>query len=85
MAMLQNAPSLAAKGKYVIFKRRYQLQETDTPQVISFLGSPETAAGLHALANYGTRAPDSVIAPFSSGICRLPQDMPAKAGRRHGK
>jgi len=60
-----------APGRYIIFKRWDQLDESDEPQVVIFIARPDVLAGLFTLANFDQEEPDGVIAPFGSGCSSI--------------
>ncbi len=69
--ILDRYPPVPARGRYAVFKRWDLLTEKDEPLVVSFFCRPDAVAGLHALANYDSRTPHGVIAPFGSGCDTL--------------
>ena len=66
------APRFEAPGKFIVFKRLDQLEDTEKPDVIVFFGTPDVLAGLFTLANFD-RAQDGVIAPFGAGCSSIVQ------------
>ena len=65
--MYENFRPIPVEGKYLIFKRWDELDESDEPQVVFFFCNPDAVAGLHALANFDAMTPNGVITPFDSG------------------
>lgn len=62
---------LKAPGRFIVFKRWDQLEESDEPQVVIFFARPDVLAGLFTLANFDQDEPDGVIAPFGSGCSSI--------------
>jgi len=68
---LKYQPPFKAPGRYIVFKRWDQLDETDQPQVVIFFARPDILAGLFTLANFDQEDPNGVIAPFGSGCSSI--------------
>ena len=68
---LKYQPPFKAPGRYIVFKRWDQLDETDQPQVVIFFARPDMLAGLFTLANFDQADPNGVIAPFGSGCSSI--------------
>jgi uncharacterized protein (DUF169 family) len=64
-------PPFKAPGRYIVFKRWDQLEESDDPQVVIFFANPDVLAGLFTLANFDEEEPNGVIAPFGSGCASI--------------
>jgi hypothetical protein len=66
-SMYKHRPPKQASGEYLVFKRWDKLGEQDEPQVVFFFGEPDVIIGLHGLANFDSKTPYEVIAPFGTG------------------
>lgn len=66
-SMYEHRPPRQAPADYLVFKRWDTLDESDEPQAVFFLGSPDVIAGLHGLANFDSMTPQDVIAPSGTG------------------
>jgi hypothetical protein len=59
-------PPPPAAGEWLVFQRLDTYGASADPEVVVFLASPDSIAGLHFLASYD-RGIGAVIAPFASG------------------
>ena len=66
-SMYEHCPPKQAPAEYLVFKRWDTLEDSDDPQVVFFLGSPDVIAGLHGLANFDSMTPHGVISPSGTG------------------
>ncbi|MBW1678251.1 MAG: DUF169 domain-containing protein [Deltaproteobacteria bacterium] len=66
-------PKFQAPGKFIVFKRWDQLQESDRPEVVIFFAKPDVLAGLFTLASFDEVEADGVIAPFGAGCATIVQ------------
>ena len=64
---MKESPQFAAPGKFIVFKRWDQLDESDEPLVVIFFGQPDVLSGLFTLANFDQVDPNGVSAPFAAG------------------
>ncbi len=67
MEFLKMQPRLPVDGKYIVFKRWDDLDESDHPDVVIFFARPDVLSGLFTLANFDRMEPDSTITPFGAG------------------
>ena len=65
------SPEFKAPKKYISFKRWDKLSSSDVPEVVVFLASLDTIAGLFTLANFDEAEPNAVICPFGSGCSSM--------------
>jgi len=65
--LMKNQKKLSIPGKYIVFKRWDNLDESDNPDVVIFFATPDILSGLFTLANYDQSEPNSTIAPFGAG------------------
>jgi uncharacterized protein (DUF169 family) len=68
--LMRESPLFAAPGRYLVFKRWDQLDESDEPELVIFFAEPDVIAGLFTLANYDA-VEDGVVAPFGSGCSSI--------------
>jgi len=64
---MKNHIKLNIRGKYIVFKRWDNLDESDIPDVVIFFASPDILSGLFTLANYDQIEPNGTITPFGPG------------------
>jgi hypothetical protein len=64
---MKNQKKLSIPGKYIVFKRWDNLDESDNPDVVIFFATSDILSGLFTLANYDQSEPDSTITPFGAG------------------
>lgn len=64
---IEEAPWYEAPGRYVVFKRWDQLEQSDDPQVVIFYATPDVLSGLFTLAGFEETGMGSVISPFGAG------------------
>jgi hypothetical protein len=70
---MRQVPNVEAPGKYIIFKRWDQLNETDKPDVVIFFAKPDVLAGLFTLASFDEVDNIGVITPFGAGCGTIVQ------------
>lgn len=70
---MKHRPVLKAPGRYIVFKRWDQLEESDNPDVVIFYAQPDVLSGLFTLANYDEAEPNQVFAPFGAGCSTIVQ------------
>lgn len=78
--MLRGSPRFVAPGKYLVFKRWDQLDESDEPEVVIFFAEPDVIAGLFTLANFDAIG-EGVVAPFCSGCSSIIMQPYLEGGR----
>jgi len=78
--MLRESPRFVAPGKYLVFKRWDQLDESDEPEVVIFFAEPDVIAGLFTLANFDAIG-EGVVAPFCSGCSSIIMQPYLEGGR----
>jgi len=66
-------PVFRAAGRYIVFKRWDNLDETDEPAVVIFFAEPDVLSGLFTLSSYDEAGQDLVKAPFGSGCSTIVQ------------
>lgn len=71
--LMKNAPSLKAPGRFIVFKRWDNLEESDEPEVVIFFAQPDVLAGLFTLARFDEADRNAVITPFGSGCSTIVQ------------
>jgi uncharacterized protein (DUF169 family) len=71
--MKNQAPTLKAPAKYIVFKRWDRLEKDDEPEVVIFYANPDVLAGLFTLAVYDEVEENAVITPFGSGCASIVQ------------
>jgi hypothetical protein len=64
---MKKAPQFDAPGKFIVFKRWDQLDESDDPQVVILFAEADVLSGLFTLANFDQIDPNGVFAPFAAG------------------
>jgi uncharacterized protein (DUF169 family) len=64
---MKKAPQFNAPGRFIVFKRWDQLDESDDPQVVIFFAVADVLSGLFTLANFDQADPNGVFAPFAAG------------------
>ena len=69
--LMKHQTPFDAPGKYIVFKRWDQLEETDQPAVVIFFAPPDVLAALFTLAGFDSADPQSVVAPFASGCSSI--------------
>lgn len=70
----KNSPIFKAPAKNIVFKRWDKLSVSDNPQVVIFFVKPDVLSGLYNLANFDTKDPNAVVAPWGSGCSSIIQD-----------
>lgn len=65
--LMKNQRKLSIPGKYIVFKRWDNLDETDKPEIVIFFATPDVLSGLFTLANYDQSEPNSTFTPFGAG------------------
>lgn len=65
--MFNNQKKLNIPGKYIVFKRWDELNESDNPDVVIFFATPDVLSGLFTLANFDQSEPNSTFTPFGAG------------------
>lgn len=78
--MLRESSRFVAPGKYLVFKRWDQLDESDEPEVVIFFAEPDVIAGLFTLANFDAIG-EGVVAPFCSGCSSIIMQPYLEGGR----
>lgn len=68
--LMRDSPIFVAPGKYLVFKRWDQLDESDEPELVIFFAGSDVIAGLFTLANYDA-VEEGVVAPFGSGCSSI--------------
>jgi uncharacterized protein (DUF169 family) len=68
---LEGQPDFEAPRRAILFKRWDALDETDSPEVVIFLATPDVLSGLFTLANFDEIDPQAVITPFGSGCSSI--------------
>ena len=63
----ESVPDAKPEGKYLIIKPLENLNENETPKVVSFLVDPDHLSALVILANYARHGNDNVRIPFGAG------------------
>ena len=69
--IMNKMQTIPTEGKYIIFKRWDNLEETDKPEGVIFFAIPDVLSGLFTLANFDQEEGDGVIAPFGSGCSSI--------------
>ena len=65
--LMKNQKNLDIHGKYIVCKRWDMLEESDTPEVVTFFAKPDVISGLFTLANFDQSEPNSTFTPFGAG------------------
>ena len=65
--MMKNMVDLPANNKKLVFKRWDKLQESDNPEAVIFLATPDVLSGLFTLANFDQPDGLGVFCQFSAG------------------
>ena len=68
--LMRESPQFVAPGKFLVFKRWDQMDESDEPELVIFFAEPDVISGLFTLANYDV-VEDGVVAPFGSGCSSI--------------
>ena len=71
--LMEKVPTFNAPGKYIVFKRWDNLEESDRPEVVIFFAHPDVLSGLFTLANFDADNPNGVFCPFSAGCGSIVQ------------
>ncbi|UCB53492.1 MAG: DUF169 domain-containing protein [Candidatus Zixiibacteriota bacterium] len=70
---MKKLPQFTAPGKFIVFKRWDQLDQSDDPLVVIFFAQPDVLSGLFTLANFDQVDPNGVFAPFAAGCGTIVQ------------
>jgi uncharacterized protein (DUF169 family) len=66
-------PVFRAAGRYIVFKRWDNLEETDNPEVVIFFTEPDVLSGLFTLASFDEAGQNIAFTPFGSGCSTIVQ------------
>ena len=69
--VMKTMPSFKAPGRYIVFKRWDNLNETDNPDVVIVFGTPDVISGIFTLINYDETMQNGVISPFGAGCATI--------------
>lgn len=70
---MKHMPKIEVPGRFIVFKRWDQLEESDNPEVVIFFAQPDVLSGLFTLASFDEVEQNMVIAPFGSGCSTIAQ------------
>jgi hypothetical protein len=65
--LMKRSPRFDAPAQWLVAKRFDRLSETDAPQVVVFLSTPDVLSGLFTLAGFEEVETHATMAPFSAG------------------
>ena len=69
--LLKHHQPFTAPGKYLVFKRFDQLEDSDEPVAVIFFASADVLSGLFTLSGFDEADLNAVIAPFGSGCASI--------------
>lgn len=69
--IMKKLPAFTAPGRFIIFKRWDQLEESDYPDAVIFFARPDVLSGLYTLANFDEADVNGVFSPFGAGCSSI--------------
>ena len=71
--LMNYMPKIEVPGRFIVFKRWDQIEESDHPEIVIFFARPDVLSGLFTLASFDEADQNQVIAPFGSGCSTIVQ------------